>query len=236
MVQKGERVLQKTESEIKKCKMHERGPCSYRRGKGRWRVVKGGNRGNNRGEGSILKTGIDNRGRGWRGRGWLYDDSGPGKCGGRHMNDSGWVGNHVGHMESGRGWRARKGRMRRGRWRRGYQSLGENRRGIFSRTEKRCHKRRKYRMQSVKYFAPVIRVTLVYPSNFFRKPILPVRVAKVVLVIGSFFQKNRKGFLEKCNILGREVAWWIMWEYADNKGFKVHLLPNGNTGFEYRIW
>ena len=82
---------------------------------------------------------------------------------------------------------------------------------------------------------PVFVVIQVYPFNFFRKLILPVGGCRVVLVICSFIKENRECFIEKCSILGREVdRWW--WEYADNKGFKVHLVPHGNTGFEYRIW
>ena len=90
-------------------------------------------------------------------------------------------------------------------------------------------------MQSVKYFAPVFVVMLVYPFYFFRKLILPVGGTRVVLVIGPFIQESRECFVENCSIIGRKVAGWI-WEYGENKTFKDHLVPHGNTCFKYRIW
>ena len=82
-------------------------------------------------------------------------------------------------------------------------------RGWQNNWRKRCHKRRKYRVQNIRYFAPVFGVILVYLFNLFRKLILPTR-GGIVLVIRSFVQENLECFLEKCSILGRKLALGIL--------------------------
>ena len=89
-------------------------------------------------------------------------------------------------------------------------------------------------MQSVKYFAATFRVILLYPSNFFRKPSLPVGGREVDAVIGSHAQENRERFVKRCSILGRKVV-RIIRECSINKRFEVYQVLYDNVGFEYGV-
>ena len=74
----------------------------------------------------------------------------------------------------------------------------------------------------------------MYPSNFFRKPNLPVGGGEVNVVIGPYVEENRQRFVERCDLLGRKVV-RMTWERSINKGFDVHLVSYGNVGFEYGV-